>query len=100
MDACCVNPAIEEIEHRADRYREIERFVGPARCAHEVEIVVRDCRRLMIHLVNESKQRLVRFIECRRLEIGQDGVDQCRVAKKFRRNCGVGLQSKWAVVAL
>ena len=95
-----IDPSIVEIEQGADRDREVERFVRPARRARDVQIGVRDLRRLVIHLVDESKERLVLFVEARRLQIGQNRVDQRRIAQKFRRNCGVGLHSKRAVIAL
>jgi hypothetical protein len=95
-----IDPPIVEIEQGADRDGKIKRFVRPARGARDVQIGVRDLRRLVIHLVDESKQRLVLFVESRRLQIGQDRVDQHGVTQEFRRNCGVGFQSKRAVIAL
>ena len=94
-----VDPAIVEIEERADGNREVERLVGPARGASGIEIAFGNLRRLVIHLVDESKQRLVLFVEDRRFVVGQDGIDEGRIVQKFRRNCGVSLQSKGAMIA-
>jgi hypothetical protein len=58
-----VNPAIVEIEQRADRDGEVERVIRPAGGAGDVEIAFGDRRRLVIHLVDESEQRLVLFVE-------------------------------------
>ena len=95
-----IDPPIEKIEQGADRDGEIQRVVRPARGARDVQVGGCDPRRLAIHLVDESKQRLVRFVETRRLQVGQDRVDQRGIAEQLRRNCGVGLQSKRAVIAL
>jgi hypothetical protein len=54
----------------------------------------------VIHLVDESKQRLVLLVEKGRFVVGEDGIDERRVAQKFRRNCGVRLQSKGTMIAL
>ena len=39
-------------------------------------------------------------VERRRFEVGQDAFNERRVSKEFRRNCGVGLQSKRTLVSL
>ena len=95
-----IDPPIEEIEQGTDRDGEIQRVVRPARGARDVQVGGCDRRRLAIHLVDESKQHLVPFVETRRLQVGQDGVDKRGIAEELRRNCGVGLQSKRAVIAL
>ena len=100
MHACRVDPPVVKIEQGADRNGEIKGFVRPSLGARDVQIDGRDRRRLVIHLVDESEERLVLFVEARGLQIGEDRVDQRRIAQEFRRNCGVGLQSKFAVIAL
>lgn len=100
MDAGRINPPVVEVEQRAHRDREIQRFVRPTGGADDIEISIGDRRRRMVHFVDESKQRLVPFVEARRLDVGQDRFDEGRVTEQLRRNCGVGFQSKGAVVAL
>ena len=100
MDTSGINPPIVKVEQRADGDREIQCVIGPARRAHGLEIDVGDRRRVVIHLVNESKQRLVTVVERRRFDVLQNAVDERRITQQFRRNCGVGLQSKRAMIAL
>jgi len=100
MHAGGVDPPVVEIEERADGDREIERLVRPSRGPRGVHIRRGDVRRVVVHFVDEPEQRLVLIVEARRFEIREDRIDQGGIAKKFRRNCGVGLQSKRAVVAL
>jgi hypothetical protein len=54
----------------------------------------------MIDPVDEPEERLVAVIERRGLEIGHHPVHERFVTEQLRRNCGVGLDSKRAVVAL
>jgi hypothetical protein len=42
----------------------------------------------------------VLVIERRRFDVGQDAFNERGVSKQFRRNCGVGLQSKRTLVPL
>lgn len=95
-----IDPAIVEIEQRADGDREVEGLVCPPRGANNLEIDVCDPRRIVIDLVDEPKQRLVLLVERRRFVIGEDRIDKSGVSQKLRRNCGVGFQSKRTVIAL
>ena len=52
----------------------------------------------MIHLINKAEQRFLRFGKERRLHISQDTIDQFLATKQFRRDRGVRLRSKWALV--
>jgi hypothetical protein len=54
----------------------------------------------VVHRIDEAKERLVLVVERRRFEIGQDAFNERGVPEQFRRNCGVGLQSKGTLVAL
>jgi hypothetical protein len=54
----------------------------------------------VVHRIHESKERFVLVVERRRFEIGQDAFNERGVPKQFRRNCGVGLQSKRTLVSL
>ena len=95
-----VDPAVVEIEQRADGDREVERLVRPSRDPGSLEIDICNPRRIVIHLVDESKQRLVLLVEGRRLVVGEDRIDESGVSQELRRNCGVGFQSKRTVIAL
>jgi len=95
-----VDPAVVEVEERADGDGEIEGFVRPARGANPVEIGRSNARRIAIHFVDESEQDLVRLVEGRRFHVREHTADQRFIAKKFRRNCGVRLQSKRTIVPL
>jgi hypothetical protein len=95
-----IDPAVEEVEERADRDGEIEGFVRPARSANPLEIGRTNARRIAIHLVDESEQHLVRLVEGRRFHVREHTADQRFIAQKFRRNCGVRLQSKRTIVPL
>jgi hypothetical protein len=89
MNPSRVNPPIVEVEQRAHRDDEVQDFVGPARCPNSIEITLRDRRRAGVHLVHESKERLVRLIERRGFQVGQDPLDEDRIAEEFRCNCSV-----------
>jgi hypothetical protein len=54
----------------------------------------------VIHLVDESKQRFVPIVERRGLDTFEDTADERFVAKQFRRDRGVGLDSKRTIVPL
>jgi hypothetical protein len=43
----------------------------------------------MVHLVDQTKQRLVPFVETGRLDVRQHRFNECSVAEQLRRNCGV-----------
>jgi hypothetical protein len=53
----------------------------------------------MIHHVDEAEERLVTVVERARFDVGQYRFDQRSIAEKFRRNCGVRLDSKRTGVA-
>ena len=99
-NAGSINPPVVEVEQRANGYGEIEFFVCPAGRARNVEIGGSDRWRCMVHLVDETKQRLMPFVETGRLDIGQHRFNEGRVAEQLRRNCGVRFYSKRAMVTL
>ena len=63
MHAGCIDPPVVEIEERADGDRKIDGFVRPTRCAQRVELGRLDARRVVVHLVDESEERLVPVVE-------------------------------------
>jgi hypothetical protein len=95
-----VDPSVVEVEERAHRNGKVQRLVGPAGGARSVEIGLGDRRRVVVHRIHEAKERLVLVVERRRFEIGQDAFNERGVLKQFRRNCGVGFQSKRTLVSL
>ena len=58
-----INPPVIEVEQGAHGDGEIERFVRPTGCTRSVDIGSGDRRRRMVHLVDETKQRLVSIVE-------------------------------------
>jgi hypothetical protein len=65
-----------------------------------IDLRGRDVRRIVVYFVDEPEQSLVSIVERGRFDIGQDTRDERFVAQQFRRNCGVRLDSKGAVIAL
>ena len=63
VDAGGIDPAVVEIEERADGDREIQLLVRPAGGSHRIEIRGRDVRRVVIHRVDEAEERLVPVVE-------------------------------------
>src|ERR1039458_1754649 len=100
MDTARINPAIIEIEQRAHGNGEVYRLVIPSQRAQGKHVVGGNSRRIVVHLVYKSKQRFVLIIERGSFEILQHSPDQFFTFQQFRRNCGVGLQSKRTVVAV
>jgi ABC-type phosphonate transport system ATPase subunit len=95
-----IYPPVVEIEQRANRDGEENRVIVPFGFMQRLHVFRRDARRVAIHLVDEPEQRLVTVVQVRLLEVPQHAFDQLLVAQKFRRNCGVRLDSKRAVVAV
>jgi hypothetical protein len=93
-----VDPTIVEIEERTHRDGEVDRFVIPTCGPKRLQIFGRDIRGVVIHLADETEQRLVFLIDRRVLQIAEDAPDEILATQKFRRNCGVGLYSKRTVV--
>lgn len=98
MNPARVNPAVIEIEQRAYRDGEVDRLVVPAGVVKRNHIVSGDTRRIMIHLRDKAEQRFVFLVERRRFQIVNHSLHQLLALQQFRRNCGVRLQSKRAVV--
>jgi len=95
-----VDPSVVEVEQRAHRDGKVQCLVGPAGGASPVEIGLGNRGRVVVDRVDEAKERFVLVVERRRFEIGQDAFNERGISKQFRRNCGVGLQSKGTLVPL
>jgi hypothetical protein len=100
VDAGGVDPSIVEIEQRAHSDGEVQLLIAPPALANVIQIGFEDGRRLVIYLVDEPEQRLVPLVETRRFDIPKHVMDEFVITKQFRRNCGVRLESKRAVVLL
>lgn len=59
MNAGRVDPAIVEIEQRADRNGIVQLFIGPSRRADRVDIAIRYARRVVVHAIDEAEQRFL-----------------------------------------
>jgi hypothetical protein len=98
MNTACVDPSIVEVEERAYGNGEIDRVVVPSHFVEGLHVVARDSRRIAIDLVDEPEQGLVLFVQSGRIWILQDAPDKFLAAQQFRRDRGVRLDSKRAVV--
>jgi len=100
MDAAGVDPLVIEIEQSADGDRIVDGFVRESRFVED-----RDVRRLngngiVVHLSHKPKQNFLRLGERRGFDIREHTRNQLRAAKQFRRDRGVRLRSKRAIVQL
>ena len=58
----------------------------------------RNLRRMAVYLADEPEQCFVLLIKRRAFQIVENARDQTLAAQQFSRNCGVGLQSKRAMI--
>jgi len=100
MHAAGIDPAIVEIEHRAHRDSEINGVVVPTGGIQRLHVLRRDARRIVIHFIDEAEQRFVLFVQLRMSQVPQYAPDQFLIAQQLRRDRGVRLQSKRAVVSI
>jgi hypothetical protein len=100
MHAAGIDPAIVEVEKGADRDGEVDGFVVPACLVQRLHVFGCNPRRVVIYLYDEAEQGFVLIVERRAFEVAQGGPDQVLAAQQFRRTCGVGLDSKRAIVAV
>jgi hypothetical protein len=98
--AAGIDPAVVEIEQRTGCDREVNRFVGPSNRVKRLHVFSRDPRRVVVHLPDETEQRLVFFVQPGGFQIAEYAPNQFFASQQFRRNCGVRLQSKRAIVAV
>ena len=99
VNAGGVDPPIIEVEERANRNSVIDRGVRPASFVQRGDIRRPDVNRIAIYLIDEAQQRFFGFGQPRRFEVFDDPQNQGFVPKQFRRNCGVGFQSKRTIVS-
>ena len=107
MNSAGIHPAIVEVEERAHSDGVINRFVVPAHRMQRFHVERCDIARATIHQVDEAKERLFFFRQPGCFEIAYHATDelfgvQIPVRCLFQQNSrdrGVGLQSKWTIVA-
>ena len=99
VDAAGVDPAVIEVEQRADGDGVIDCRVGPAGFMQRRDIGRTDVDRIAVDFVHKSEESLLGLRERRGFQVFDYRLDQRLVSQQFRRNCGVGLQSKGAIVA-
>ena len=103
VNSACINPAIVKIKKGAGGNGEVNRFIIPTGGAKRMHIFRRDPRRIFVYFANKTKERLVLVVQAGSFQIVQHAPNQFPVTgtffnKQFRRDRGVGLQSKWALV--
>jgi hypothetical protein len=95
-----IHPPVVEVEQSAHGDGEKDGVIVPPRIVERLHILGGNPRRIVIHLVDESKQRLVLLVEGRAFQIAKNAPHQLFVAQQFRRNCGVRLQSEGTFVSI
>lgn len=76
VNAAGIDPAIVEVEKRANGDGEVNCFVIPPGGAQRCHILGRDLLRFLVHLMDESEQGFVLFIQARCFQIAQNALDQ------------------------
>jgi len=79
--AARVDPAIVEVEHRANSNGEIDGVVLPTGSVQRLHVFGCDARRIVIHLIDEPEKRFVFFVQFRSLQIPQHTPHQIFVAQ-------------------
>ncbi len=99
MDAGGVDPTVVEVEESTNGDGEIDRLIAPAVLVQQENIFGIDRRRMVVDLLHKAEKSLLLFRKRAILQILQDTRYQFFASQQFRRNCGVILRSKQAVVA-
>ena len=100
MNAACVDPPVVEIEQRADGDRIIDGFVRESRLVEDCDVRWLNRNGIVVHLSHKPEQSFLRLGEQRGFHIREHTRNQFRAAKQFRRDRGVRLRSKRAIVQL
>lgn len=98
VHAACVDPAVVKVEQRADGDRIVNGFVRITGRVQSIDVRRLNRDRVLVHLADKAKQRLLRIGKLRRLDIFQYALHQFRAAQQFRRDRGVGFRSKRALI--
>lgn len=98
MNAAGVDPAVVEIEQRTDGDRIIDGVIAEPDSVQSGDIVRLHGYRVFVHLADEAQHCLFWFRQRGSLDISEDSIDELFAAQKFRRDRGVRLRSKRALV--
>jgi hypothetical protein len=70
-----VDPAIVEVEQRADSEGKVNRFVGPSYGVERLHIVGCDLGRIVVHLVDKPEQHFFLFLQSGVFQIAEYAPD-------------------------
>ena len=93
-----VDPAVEEVEQAADHNGIVNGFVGPAGQVQTLDIGDLDGRAVAVDFLDVGQQRFFSFRDGRGAIVFEYGFDLGSILEQFRRDRGVALDSKGAVV--
>jgi len=99
VDAAGIDPAVIEVKKGADGDGVVDGLVEPTGFLKRGDVRRTDVNRIAVDLVYKTQQGLLGLRERRRFQVFDNGFDQRLISQQFRRNCGVGFQSKGAIVA-
>jgi hypothetical protein len=100
VNAASINPAIVEIEERANRNRVVDRFIAIANRVQSSNVFRLDPNRISIHFPYKTKKLFLRIRQRAALRILQHTFHQFGIVQQFRRDRGVRLRSKRTFVQL
>lgn len=99
MHTCGIDPAVVEIEQGADGDGVVDLLVRPSGLIKRLHVFGGDVWRIVIHFVDEAQESLLGVCKRRGLHVVHHFFDEAFVGKQFRRDRGVRLRSKRAVIA-
>ncbi len=98
VDAGGVDPTVIEIEEGADGDGVVYGVVGPTYFVKGLHVVGAHGGGIVVDLPDEAQQGFLFLGESGGFQVAEYALDQLFTAQQFSRNCGVGLQSKGAIV--
>lgn len=98
MNAARIDPSVVKIEKRADRQRVIDRLIRVPGFVQRGNIRRSDVHGVVIDFPDKTEKRLFLIRKSGRLRIPYHGINQFLIIQQFRRDRGVRLQSKRAVI--
>ena len=100
MNTACVNPTIVEIEQCAYGNSVVDRFIRKAGFMESLDLWRPDRSGIFVYFPNKTKQSFLLFAELRRFDIVEDARNYFLAAQQFRRDRGVRLRSKRALIQM
>ena len=98
MNAAGIDPPVIKIEERTDGQGVVNRLVAVARLVQHSHIRRTNVDGVLIDLSNKSEEGLFPIGESGRLRIPDHAFHQFQIIQQFRRDRGVRLQSKGALI--